>query len=121
MSNLIRFRVRPVYHGTDLLVEIMGDHRREAFPNVPSLLRDALQSTREPHPEGLDRPDISMLQDNFITYWSYGGGHYEIDDDFGGLFVTAKENNEAVIAEVARALEETRLFVKEPVDFKQFR
>lgn len=121
MSKAIRFRIRPVYHGSELLVEIMDDHREEGFPNIGLILRDALGATQLRHPEGLDDPHIAMSQDRYFGYWRYPGGHYEIDDDIWGLFVSAKINNTAVIADVERVLTGTGHFVKEPVDFAQFK
>lgn len=121
MSNPIRFRVRPVFHGSDLLIEIMDDHRAEGFPSVDVVLRDALRATKAPHPDKLDNPSIALSQDRFFSFWTYAGGAYEIDDDWGGLFVTAEKNNRAVIADVERALVATGQFVPEPVDFEQFR
>jgi hypothetical protein len=121
MSDPIRFRVRPVYHGDELLIEIVDDHRGEGFPNVASILRDALQAKQVPHPDKLDDPRIALSQDCYFSFWAYPGGHYEIDDDIWSLFVLAKESNGAVIADVERALISTGRFVKEAVDFEQFR
>lgn len=121
MSHPIRFRVRPVYHGTELLLEVLDDHRAEGFPSVALILRDALQATVGPHPSQLDDPRIAMAQDRYFSYWTYPGGHYEIDDDIWSLFVSAKESNRAVIADVERTLLATGRFVKEAVDFEQFR
>lgn len=81
MIHTIRFRVRPVYHGSDLLVEILDDHRAADFPDVAAMLRDALHSVRLAHPDGLDDPQIAGSQDRYFSYWSYARGHYEIDDD----------------------------------------
>ena len=121
MTKPIRFYVRPVYHGTELLVEIVDDHRAEGFPRVAGILAEALGAQRLPHPEGMDRPDIALLQDRFISYWTYAGGAYEIDDDIWALFVQAKANHAAVIADVERALLSTGRFVKEDVDFARYR
>jgi hypothetical protein len=120
VSNRQRFRVRPGYQSSDLLLEVVGDHRRPGFPNVASLLSASLNARRQPHPEGLDHID-PVLHDRFITYWSFPDGSYEIDDDLWGLFVTARENNEGVIARVEGALVATGLFEKEEVDFAQYR
>lgn len=120
MADLIRFRVRPVFHGSELLVEVMDDHREDGFPNIALLLRDALGATQVRHPEGLDDPRIAMSQDRYFGYWIYPGGRYEIDDDIWGLFVSAKENNVVVIADVERALLATGQFEKQAVDFAQF-
>ncbi len=107
----IRFRVRPVYHGSELLIEVLGDHRAEGFPNVASILRDTLHATKEPHPDKLDDPQVALAQDRYFSFWAYPGGSYEIDDDIWGLFISAKEHNEAVIADVERALLSTGQFV----------
>lgn len=121
MSDPIRFRVRPVYHGNQLLIEVLDDHRGERFPNVASILRDALGATQVPHPDKLDGPQVAFSQNRYFSFWVYPGGNYEIDDDIWGLFVLAEENNEAVSADVERTLMSTGRFVKEFVDFEQFR
>ena len=97
MSHAIRFRVRPVYHGSELLVELMDDHRQEGFPEIASMLQNALGAVRVPHPHDMDDPRVALAHDRYFSYWSYPGGHYEIDDDIWALFVAAKENNLAVI------------------------
>ena len=121
MADLVRFRVRPVYHGTDLLIEMMDDHRGDNFPRVASILRDTLHATQQPHPDKLDSAQIAMLQDRFFSFWVCPAGSYEIDDDVWGLFVQATENKEVVTAEIERALLATGRFVKESVEFEQFR
>ncbi|ENZ77347.1 MULTISPECIES: hypothetical protein [Ralstonia] len=117
MADQIRFRVRPVYHGSDLLVEICDDHRVAGFPNVAAVLQEALDAVQERHPENLDDPEVALSQDRYFGYWKYAGGRYEIDDDIWGLFVSAPVDNRAVIADVERALLASGKFVKEEVDF----
>ncbi|WP_175970435.1 hypothetical protein [Burkholderia sp. BCC0322] len=120
MTNLIRFRIRPVFHGSDLLVEILDDHRAADFPNVAAILRDALQAVRVAHPDGLDEPAVTLSQDRFFSYWTYARGAYEIDDDLWGLFVTATLDNVLIVADIENALLSTGKFVKEDVDFGKF-
>ncbi|OXJ31177.1 hypothetical protein CFB82_25055 [Burkholderia sp. HI2714] len=120
MTNLIRFRVRPVFHGSDLLVEVLDDHRAADFPDVAAILKDALHSVQVPHPDGLDEPEIALSQDRFFSYWTYAQGNYEIDDDIWGLFVTPTFDNARVVADVENALLSTGKFVKEDVDFSRF-
>lgn len=72
-----------------------------------------------PHPDGLDEPDVALSQDRYFSYWTYARGHYEIDDDIWGLFVTVTFDNARVVADVS-ALLSTRKFVKEDVDFSRF-
>jgi hypothetical protein len=121
VSAAIRFRVRPVYRGSDLLVEVLDDHRAAGFPDVASLLREALHAVQMPHPEGLDDARIAMSQDRYFSFWVYPGGSYEIDDDIWGLFVWGWGNNHEVTADVERAFVATGQFVKEFVVFAQFR
>ncbi|BDU20126.1 hypothetical protein DYGSA30_15830 [Dyella sp. GSA-30] len=113
--------MRPVYHGSELLVEVLGDHRADGFPDVAAILQGALCSTREPHPENLDDPNVAMLQDRYFSYWKYAGGYYEIDDDIWSLFVTAKVDNAAIVADIEQALLASGEFVKEAVDFGRFK
>ena len=80
-----------------------------------------MEAAKAPHPDNLDDPKIALTQDRCISFWTYAGGEYEIDDDIGGLFVSATENNIAVIADVAQALNSTGRFSKEYVSFEQFR
>ncbi|VWB57590.1 hypothetical protein BLA14095_02545 [Burkholderia lata] len=115
MTNLIRFCVRPVFHGSDLLVEVLDDHRAADFPNVAAILQDALHSVQVPHPDGLDEPVVALSQDRYFSYWTYARGSYEIDDDIWGLFVTA-----SIVADIETALLSTGKFVKEEVDFSEF-
>ncbi|MCA8061646.1 hypothetical protein [Burkholderia sp. AU38729] len=120
MTNLIRFRVRPVFHGSDLLVEVLDDHRAADFPDVAAILQDALHSVQVPHPDGLDEPEVALSQDRYFSYWTYARGNYEIDDDIWGLFVTATFDNAHVVADVESALLSMGKFVKEDVDFSRF-
>ncbi|VWC37300.1 hypothetical protein [Burkholderia lata] len=120
MTNLIRFRVRPVFHGSDLLVEVLDDHRVADFPNVAAILQDTLHSVRAPHPDGLDGSMVALSQDRYFSYWTYARGSYEIDDDIWGLFVTASINNASIVADIETALLLTGKFVKEDADFSKF-
>lgn len=120
MSKPARFRVRPGYQSENLLVEMLGDHRGVGFPDVAVILSGALQAERQPHPERLDRIEVGAV-DRFISYWVYAGGAYEIDDDWGGLFISAAEKNRIVLSDIEQALLATGQFVKADVDFPQFR
>ncbi|MBZ5796052.1 hypothetical protein K8353_38650 [Burkholderia contaminans] len=120
MANLIRFHVRPVFQGSDRLVEILDDHRAVDFPSIAAILQDALHAVRVPHPDGLDEPVIALSQDRYFSYWAYARGHYEIDDDIWGLFVTASIDNSSIVADIESALLSTGKFVKEDVDFGKF-
>ena len=100
MATLIRLPVRPIYHGSDLLVEILEDHRTVDFPNVAAILQDALHSVRVPHPDGLDDPRSALTQDRYFSYWKCARGYYEIDDHIWRLSVTASINNSSIVADI---------------------
>lgn len=121
MQSQVRLLVRPVYYGDELLIEVLGDHREDGFPSVARILRGALQAQRQPHPDGLDDPRWALSQERFVSFWVYPGGSYEIDDDIWALFITAKVDNRAVIADIERALLGSGVFVKEDVDFGKYR
>ncbi|MBN3744909.1 hypothetical protein G3N96_05590 [Burkholderia sp. Se-20373] len=121
MAALVRFRVRPVFHGSDLLVEVLDDHRAADFPDVAAILQDVLHSVQVPHPDGLDEPEVALSQERYFSYWTYARGNYEIDDDIWGMFVTASIDNAFIVADIENALLLTGRFVKVDVDFSEFR
>ncbi len=114
-----KFRVRPGYHSQELLVEFWGDHRGEHFPNVSALLANALGAEPLKHPT-IDTAMVAAT-DEFISYWRYAHGEYELVDDIWAFFIHAPENNLRVITDIERALLASGLFVKEDVDFSEYR
>jgi len=89
MADSFSFRLRTAQDGTPADIKILGDHRSDGFPDVGVLLREALVATQSPPPPGLiEVVRTSMLIDRFISFWTYPGGEYEIDDDVFGMFVT---------------------------------
>lgn len=121
MPNPRRFRVRPVYHGSELLIEMLDDHREEGFPDIAGILRDALHAAASPHPNSPVDRQLALAQGCYLGHWIYPGGSYEIDDDIWSLFISAKDNNQNVIADIERALLASGRFLKVPVDFEQFK
>lgn len=119
MSSVHRIRVRPEYHSNNLLVEICCDHRSEGFPNVSEILRNALHSEQQTHPD-FDEVKIALSQDRFFSYWKYEDGTYELDDDIWGLFVSAHENNSKVIGDIELSLIQSGHFVKEDVNYSDY-
>lgn len=118
--NLRKFRTRPGYASSELLIELCGDHRADDYPNVSNLLQEALHSTIQHHPDpGL--VSTCAVLDRFISYWRYKNHFYEIDDDWGGLFITSVPYNPVVISDLENALLQSSLFEKEPVDFSNYK
>ena len=111
--------MRPGYQSKELLVEFRGDSRAKDFPNVAGILAKALDAKEEKHPV-LDTIKIGLATDEFISYWTYRNGSYEIDDDTWCCFILAPKNNTQVIFDIERALLDTGLFVKEEVNFDDY-
>jgi len=113
-----RFSIRPGYGSDVLLVEFLGDHRGDGYPPVGALLAEALGAAAAPM-SALDR-ELALASDGLISKWRYAGGEYEIDDDGWSLFILAPTNNQAVMADIERALIASERFVKQPVDFAKY-
>lgn len=97
------FVIRPALDesGTPL-IEFCGDHREGGFPPVVSLLGQAL--------EGFTCSAELPVLDELVWQCHCPEGAFEVSDDWGGLFVIAKQNHVRVIEAVARALEKSNLF-----------
>lgn len=114
-----RFSIRPGYGSDILLLEFLGDHRGSAFPNVGALLAEALDARAVPMTHvALDR---ATAFDESFQAWRYAGGEYHLDDDGWFLFILAPASNQAVMADLERVLLASGRFIKEEVDFAQYR
>lgn len=114
-GSLERFSLRPGYGSDTLLIEFLGDHRGSAFPNVAALLARALDAQAVP-----TTPPVLACDGSFQA-WRYAGGEYQLDDDGWFLFILASANNQAVMADLERALLASGKFIKQEVDFAQYR
>lgn len=117
--KLERFRVRPGYKSQDLLVEFCGYHRARGFPDVAGILEHALHARFKRHPT-LDTVAIAVATDEIITLWEYEHGEFEVDDDWGGLFILAPKNNAQVVGDIERVLLQSGFFAKEEVNFATY-
>jgi hypothetical protein len=118
-ADMEKFRVRPGYKSKELLVEFCGDHRADAFPNIAKILAQALDAKAGKHPD-LNTTTLAMATDEFISYWTYRNGSYEIDDDVWACFILAPQNNVQIIADIENALLNTGLFVKDDVEYGKY-
>lgn len=113
------FSIRPGYGSGSLLVEFLGDHCSDAYPDVGALLASGLDAVLTP------RSQLDVLRDMatgaWFSSWRYPGGEYELDDDGWCLFIHAPRHNQTVIADIERALLASGSFIKKPVDFAQYR
>ncbi|GGC90631.1 hypothetical protein [Halopseudomonas salina] len=114
-----KFRVRPGYKSKELLVEFWGEHRGASFPDVQSILAQGLHAKPARHPS-LDAAAIAIATDEFVSFWRYENGEYELDDDIWAFFILAPENNVQVIADIERVLLASGEFTKEEADFSEY-
>lgn len=105
-----KFRVRPEYGGTKLLIEFCGDHRAADYPKVPILLANALKARQERHP--VFSAETMTATDRYFSYWSYKNGTYEIDDDIWACFISVPDGSPTVISDIEHALTSSGQFVK---------
>lgn len=113
MTNKHSYIVRNGY-GTDLpLIEICGDHRAIGFPRVSEILSSSLGSQYNKHPI-FDVVKIGLSTDEFISFWVYSGGEYEINDDIFGLFIHPVSNHIQVVNDIEEALIGSGNFARKP-------
>lgn len=123
-KNLLRektmeqFCVRPGNKTKKLLIEFLGNHRSEDFPDVAGLLANGLDAKPIKHPL-LDTVTLALITEEFISQWKYNNGEYELDNSIGGFFIYAHENNAQVIADIENVLLASNHFVKIYTDFNE--
>jgi len=87
-----KFKVRPGFQSEKLLIEFCGDHRNEAYPNIHNILEMTLLAKSIKHPS-LDTLHIAITTDEFITFWEYPNGRFELDDDIWKKLILACISN----------------------------
>lgn len=115
-----KFRVRPCYKSKELLIEFWGEHRDIKFPDIEAILAQGLKAKQTEHPS-LETASIAIATDQFISFWQYENGEYELNDDTWALFIHAPVNNAQVIADIKQVLISSGQFFKEEVDFDEYR
>lgn len=106
-----KFRIRPEYGGTKLLIEFCGDHRSPDYPDVSNLLAAALGATQQKHP--VFSAETMIATDRYCSCWSYKNGVYEIDDDMWACFISVPDGSAKVMADLERVLSDSGRFVKD--------
>ncbi|MBB1481668.1 MULTISPECIES: hypothetical protein [Pseudoalteromonas] len=123
-----KFLVRPGYKTEELLVEFLGDHREPQFPDIQEILvkglkaePDQLKSFDPTQYSSFDIATMAVAADEFLTFWKYSNGEYELDDDIWAFFIHAPKNNRQVISDIEGVLLASGKFIKEEVDFSQYK
>lgn len=103
------FHIRPGHGDAIPMIEFVGDHRSDDYPDVAALLAERLDATTLVSPDA-DAALVGLGMDMFISRWTYAGGEYDIDDSAFTLFVIPLGNRERVVHDVAQALQASGLF-----------
>lgn len=106
----------------------MGDHREPQFPDIQEILvnglkaePDQLKSFEPTLYSSFDIATMAVASDEFQTFWKYSNGEYELDDDIWAFFIHAPKNNRQVISDIEGVLLASGKFIKEEVDFSQYK
>ncbi len=106
------FFIRPGYKSDIDLIEFSGDHRSDDFPSVFNILNNTLKPIR-----------ITMedyVTDDYVWEFELDCGIFELNDDWGGLFIHSKTNHKKVIDQVSKALVSSGAFKEIHVDTSKY-
>ena len=108
---MYRYRVRPGYGTTKLLIEFMSDSSDEAFV---AALRSAFSAN------GIKAKTKEQSLFCFQTVMDSPGGSFEVDHDEWSMIWVHADENQNVIPYLDRILTASGEFQKEEVDFSQY-
>ena len=83
------FFIRPGYKSDHDLIEFSGDHRADDYPDVYYMLKNAL------NPIKITMEDF--VTDDYVWVIEFDIGIFELNDDWGGLFIIPKNNHKKLI------------------------
>ncbi|WP_106590104.1 hypothetical protein [Marinobacterium halophilum] len=106
------FFIRPGYESDHDLIEFSGDHRSDDFTSVFPILENALKPSR------ITLEDF--VTDDYVWEFEFESGIFELNDDWGGLFIITKTNHENVINQISKALVSSGYFKEIKVDTSQY-
>ena len=112
VNNMNSFFIRPGYESDHDLIEFSGDHRSDNFPSVFSILENALKPSR------ITLEDFVI--DDYVWEFEFESGIFELNDDWGGLFIIPKTNHKNVIDQLSKALVSSGYFKEIKVDTSQY-
>ena len=128
LTKMEKFLVRPGYKTEELLIEFLGDHTGPQYPDIQKILvqglkaePDQLKSFEPTQYSSFDIATMAVAADEFQTFWKYSNGEYELDDDIWAFFIHAPKNNRQVISDIEGVLLASGKFIKEEVDFSQYK
>ncbi|MEZ8187860.1 hypothetical protein ACED29_18815 [Shewanella sp. 5S214] len=106
------FFIRPGYKSDHDLIEFSGDHRSDDFPDVFYILKNAL------------KPSIIIMEDyvtdDYVWVFEFESGIFELNDDWGGLFIIPKTNHKKVINQISKTLVSSGSFKDIQVDTSKY-
>ncbi|MBL4666701.1 MAG: hypothetical protein JKY04_04935 [Sneathiella sp.] len=106
------FFIRPGYKLDFDLIEFSGDHRSDDFPDVFYILKNALNPTK------ITMEDF--VTDDYVWEVEFESGIFELNDDWGGLFIIPKTNHKNVIEQISKTLVSSDSFREIQVDTRKY-
>ena len=108
---MYQYYFRPAYHSEKLLIDVFNGAENETFT------ADFLQTIHEIKPKMIDILDLWMNDEVLMTIDSEIG-QFTLSKDIWGLgFITAEDNQEALVR-INSILEKSEMFEKVEVDFE---
>jgi cold shock CspA family protein len=111
---LYQYFFRPAYHSEELLIDVFSGAESEIFTT------DFLHAIEEIKPKMTDILDLWMNDEVIMTIDSEIGQFTLSKDIWGFGFITAENNQEALIR-INSILEKSELFEKVEVDFENYK
>ncbi|CCN34460.1 conserved hypothetical protein [Vibrio nigripulchritudo SO65] len=107
-----KFKIRLSNNSEDLMIEFLGDHRREGYPNIHVILENGLLSKPQSH-RNASFADIALATDEIVSLWEYSNGEYELNDDVWTYSIHAHLNNAQVIRDIEETLLKSGEFIRD--------
>jgi hypothetical protein len=112
VNNMNSFFIRLGYKSDHNLIEFSGDHRSGDFPDVLYILKNALKPSR------IIMEDY--VTDDYVWEVEFERGIFELNDDWGGLFIIPKTNHKKVIEQISKILVSSGSFKEIQVDKSKY-
>ncbi len=113
LSIEYKYKVRPGYGSTELLIEFLPDKADEVFFGCIFRALEAIRVTP------VDVVDLWM-NDEIIWNMKSDAGEFELSKDIWDMVFIMADNNQAVIEIIDSLLEKDGCFIKEEVDFNNY-
>ena len=112
------FMLRPCFGSSDRLIEFSGSADSVA---IADLLSEALNARLQDDAETQQQVLAALAGGERLSFWRYQQGVYLLNDDDGGCFILAYDNNRQIMTDIAQALQASDRFYPLAVDEALYR